>query len=66
MPLAIEAPWPSNSFLVPCVHGETESEDLSAIQHLAMAQRAARVIIAGAPMLLHAQPRELGVLGMTP
>src|SRR5437660_8036430 len=50
------------------VRSEIKSKDAFVIagplQHLAMAQRAARVMIAGPPMLLHAQPRELVVLGM--
>jgi hypothetical protein len=58
----------SNSLLLPSVNGEIESEDAFVVcrtfQHLAVAQRAARVVIASTPMLLHAQPQELVVLGM--
>ena len=34
------------------------------LQNLGVTQCAPRVVVAGAPMLLHAQPRELVVLGM--
>jgi hypothetical protein len=34
------------------------------LQHRGMTQRAARVVVSGAPVLLHAQARELVVLGM--
>ena len=35
-----------------------------AFEHLEVTQRAARVVIAGAPMFLHAQPREFIILGV--
>jgi hypothetical protein len=51
------------------VGGEIESEDALVVcrtfQYLAMTQRAARIVVPGTPMLLHAQSRELVVLGMT-
>ena len=52
--------------LFPPVHGKIERADpfliAGPLQRLGMAKRAHRVVIAGAPMLLHGQPRELVVL----
>jgi hypothetical protein len=34
------------------------------LQHLAMPQRPLGIVVTGAPMFLHAPPRELVILGM--
>jgi hypothetical protein len=46
--------------LFPPIHGKIERGDplliAGPLEHLGMAQRAHRIVIAGAPMLLHGQP----------
>src|SRR5580704_17718307 len=48
--------------LLASVRSEIESKDafviFGSLQHLGVAQRAASIVVPGAPMFLHAQPRE--------
>src|SRR6266478_2238528 len=55
------APGGASSFTaVLCkVEAEDALEALGTLEHLRMAQRAYRVVVAGAPVVLHARPREL-------
>src|SRR5258706_1513111 len=58
------APRGASSFTaVLCkVEGEDALGGLGTLEHLRMAQRAYRVVEAGAPVVLHARPRELVIL----
>src|SRR5260370_42476527 len=62
--LVPSAPGGASSFTaILCkVEGENTLEALGALEHLRMAQRAHRVAVAGAPVILHACPRELVIL----
>ena len=54
--------------LFPPVHGKIERGEplliAGPLERLGMAQRAHRIVIAGAPMLLHGQPGKLVILGV--
>src|SRR5882672_4306724 len=57
------AAWASSFTAVLCkVEGEHALDGLGTLEHLRMAQRAYRVVEAGAPVVLHARPRELVIL----